>query len=56
MTSVYSTLTKQKALREIRVMRKEALKITSTPEKARQFLISAGIADKSGKHLAPQYR
>ena len=56
MTTGYSTLTKQEALRDIRAMKRAAAKINSSPKKARAFLISAGILSKNGKSLAPQYR
>jgi hypothetical protein len=49
-------MTAEETRREIKVMRQAAKKITSTPEKARAFLIRAGILAKNGKGLAAKYR
>jgi hypothetical protein len=56
MTNGYSTFTKQETLREIKAIRAETDKITSTRKGAISFLIKAGILDKDGKRLARQYR
>jgi hypothetical protein len=41
---------------EHRAASKRLMKKLNTPEKARQFLIRAGILEKSGRRLAKKYR
>ena len=56
MTTGYSTLTQREVAREILAMRKATKKIVSSRKSARDFLISAGILAKDGKHLASKKR
>ena len=56
MNTGYSSLSPEDARREVRQMKQAMRKILSSPQRARKFLISAGILEKSGKRLAAQYR
>ena len=56
MTTGYSTLTKQEALKDIEDMRQITRKIAKSPASVRAFLIKKGFLTKSGKRLAKQYR
>jgi hypothetical protein len=56
MTTGYSTLTHAQAKEEVRKMRQTTQRNASSPNRARAFLIRAGILSKDGKRLAPRYR
>jgi hypothetical protein len=56
MITGYSSLTPQEVRREIKAIREETKRLTSSPKRALSFLIKAGFLTKDGKRLAPQYR
>jgi len=56
MMTGYSTMTAEEVRRELKALRKAGKAIASSPEKARKFLIRAGILAKNGKGLAAKYR
>ncbi|PTY02200.1 hypothetical protein DB346_09985 [Verrucomicrobia bacterium LW23] len=55
MIAISSSLPSEQATREIEEMREFMKPYLTSPEKAREFLQSAGILDENGK-LAARYR
>ena len=49
-------MTKAEATRELKALEEHSKKVTSSKEAAKKFLVDAGILEKNGKRLMPNYR